>query len=290
MLTFVPDKDRARTKSCARGKKATEMRLSKPRSKRGLQAKSNGLGLYYPTDDTSIEEWFDTRSMMYADLPNHSIPIDIIRAILDHREHEPVFWLSESGDIPTRDQEIVVRVVRPPQTLADNQSLDQSNLGVETWPPENWPKTTGEALAHFLSCQIDSTRRLSAARWGKNLPKATIAWVANDLLETCRDHPPGYFLKELIRKLLDVDRLKKNQSKQYSARSRAKWIVAQAQHLDSEQIARELGVDRSSVSRWRRDPSFKEEVSNIQRYIARLKELGRWSDGPSGGPHHPPLR
>jgi hypothetical protein len=144
---------------------------------------------------------------------------------------------------------------------------------------DDWPKTAGETLAYYLSAEIDATRGSShaAVRRGKHLARSTVAWVANDLLEGCQSFPPGHYLKELLRKLLDVDRQKKSLSKQYAARTRAVWIVAQAPDMDSEEIARELGVDRSSVSRWRRDRSFEERVSNMRKHISDLKEEGKWS-------------
>jgi hypothetical protein len=228
-----------------------------------------------------MEEWSDTQEMMYSELRDRSIPANIIQAVLGGRQHASVSWLCASGEPPKTAEDEVSPVVAPaPRPYRDEESIEPRFLIGETRGlTDGWPKTAGETLAHFLSAEIEPTRRSSNApvRRGKHLPKATVSWVANDLLEGCCRFPPGRYLKELLRKLLDVDRLKKNQSKQYVAHRGAVWIVAQAPQLDSEEIARELGVDRSSVSRWRTDPIFQQRVSNVRKYIAHLKEEGKWS-------------
>jgi hypothetical protein len=256
------------------------MQAERPRAKSRSRPRKVRPKLKYPQGDLSIEEWSDTRSMMYSELRDRSIPANIIQAVEDGRQHASVSWLCTSGEPPKTAEDATSPVVaHAPKPYRDEESIEPRVLIGETRLTDGWPKTAGETLAHFLSAEIEPTRRLSNApvRRGKHLPKATVSWVANDLLEGCRRFPPGYYLKELLRKLLDVDRLKKNQSKQYVARSGAVWIVAQAPQLDSEEIARELGVDRSSVSRWRTDPIFQQRVSNVRKHIAYLKEQGKWS-------------
>lgn len=256
------------------------MQAKNRRAKSDPRPDSAGPKLVYPHGDLSIEEWLETRSMMYSELRDRLIPADVIQAVQDGRQHAPVSWLSASGESPKTDRDDVSPVVAPaPEPYRDEESIEaQVSIG-EADLTDGWPKTAGETLAHFLSAEIEPIRRSSnsPARRGKHLPRATISWVANDLLEGCRRSPPGYYLKELLRKLLDADRLKKNQSKQYVARTGAVWIVAQAPERDSEEIARELGVDRSSVSRWRADPDFQRRVSNTRKYIDHLKGQGKWS-------------
>ena len=252
--------------------------LGKP----GTKPQADLLEIYYPKGDFSTAEWYDTRDRMYHQL-DALVPFALIRGMLCERQHEEVLW-SDSAEEVSSSPHVAVHVRRTAQADGEGRNPNIIRYGVEQWPPTDWPSTVGEAVAYYLSKELNRTRKLASARRRKNLPKITIAWVANNLLEECREKPPGIYLKELIRKLLDADLRKAHQSKQYTARSQAVWIVAQAGHLESALIARELSVNRSSVSRWRADDSFNSQVSSTRRFIARLKEADKWLDGPSGGP------
>jgi len=246
-----------------------------------MQAKklgaTSGSKLVYPRGDVSMLESSDTRYMMYAELRNHSAPADIIRAVESYRQHASVSWLTAPGDPPKTTDDVVFPVVVQP--YEDVETAEPQISTGEAKLTDDWPKTAGETLADFLCAEIDATISSSDApvRRGKHLAKSTVSWVAYDLLEGCRRFPPGPCLKRLLRKLLDVDRPRKNHSKQYPGRLGAAWILAQAPHMSSEEIARELKVDRSSVSRWRRDPSFEESVSHVRSFILLLKKVGEWS-------------
>ncbi len=180
----------------------------------------------------------------------------------------PVSWILSSDYVDECDAVSVVPTLA--STAYGTEAPAELTKGL--------PQTAGEVLAYILSEHLDLSRNLenAPARNGRCLPRATVAWIAYDILSFGRSQP-GPFLMKLLEKLLDVDRQKKGQSKQYSARSAATWILAQAPQLNSQAIALELGVNRSSVSRWRSDPTFQQEVKNIENYIARLKEDGKWS-------------
>lgn len=206
---------------------------------------------------------------MYSECSDHHLaPIEIIGALENGMQDSPVSWILSSDYVDECDAVSVVPTLA--STAYGTEAPAELTKGL--------PQTAGEVLAYILSEHLDLSRNLenAPARNGRCLPRATVAWIAYDILSFGRSQP-GPFLMKLLEKLLDVDRQKKGQSKQYSARSAATWILAQAPQLNSQAIALELGVNRSSVSRWRSDPTFQQEVKNIENYIARLKEDGKWS-------------
>jgi hypothetical protein len=52
-----------------------------------------------------------------------------------------------------------------------------------------------------------------------------------------------------------------------TARERAADILAQAPDVSSESIAKEVGVDRTSLSRWKKDPRFQKKVSQLREFL-----------------------
>lgn len=223
--------------------------------------------LYPRINRSSTEEVMDTRFAMYSECRDHSLaPMEIIDAVETGVPEQPLFWVLSSGGLNESDNVTVI------------PTLASTRYGTEA-PEEltkELPETTDELIAYLLSDQLDLSKTLkhAPARNGKCLPRATVAYIAYDLLVS--SSRPGPFLMELLKKLLDVDRSKIGQSKQYSARLAAVWIIAQAPQVDSQTVARELGVNRSSVSRWRSDPSFQKEVRNMEDYVAGLKARGKW--------------
>ncbi|MBR1250007.1 hypothetical protein JQ609_24165 [Bradyrhizobium sp. AUGA SZCCT0169] len=246
------------------------MKASKSRQKRPNQIGEMASWGVYPIG--SFSERADTRVRMYAELRRRSVPLDILEALLDERYYAPISWETGSGEFSRTPL-----VAAAPQPYVDEETTFKSSIAAEEPGADNPPKTAGEALALWLADELDLTRSADkgAVRRGKNLPLTTIAWVANDLLDGCRRFPPGPYLRQLIRKLLNVDRLKINQSKQFEARQGAIWIVAHFPLITSEEIANELGVNRSSVSRWRKEASFKEQARELGFNVApqRWREL-----------------
>ena len=178
---------------------------------------------------------------MYAELEARPIPLDLIKANADgDYEAQKSVW-----------------------------SKSDQAVGPTNSPPE----IAREALAYFLSVEVDLQRKAgnSSARRGKYLAPTTVAWITNDLLDSCRS-APGPHLKALIRKLLNVDRLKKKQSKNADAWHAAVWIIGFFPDISSQQVADELGVNRSSVSRWRKNPSFQERILLHGSYRPKMKE------------------
>jgi len=146
--------------------------------------------------------------------------------------------------------------------------------------------TASEYLAFFLRiCLRDleyAVRRGNSApvRTEKLVPRSVIAWVATDLLGNCGvwNYSPGPHLNTLIRELLNVDTDKAGAIRHVEEQKEASFIIAQDPTVPTRELARQLGVDASTISRWRRSPEFKKEVERAERRIAWRKSNGRWDE------------
>jgi hypothetical protein len=144
--------------------------------------------------------------------------------------------------------------------------------------------TASEALAFFLRiCLRDlkyavSRGEAAPVRTEKLVPRSVIAWVATDLLVSCElwNYSPGPHLNALIRELLNVDTDKAGAIRHADEQEEAAFIIAQYPDVHTRELARGLHINASTISRWRRNPQFKEKVERKVRWIASLKSSGRW--------------
>ena len=229
---------------------------------------------FYPRHDLFREQYFDMKSAMYSEL-SRQIPrvLPYVKMVETGAPHAAVIWTSQRpiGGPQISDLEYS-------ELILTSDSYQDSGISFgHTWDPNLWPQTAGEVIAFVLAEIFDVTEESNApVRLKGNLAKTTINWIAYDLFDGYIHSVPGPFLNRLLFKILKVDRLKHSESKQHDARSRAAWVIAQTPDLDSQTIAQELDVDRSSVSRWRREKHFQKLVSNISKYVAKEKEAGAW--------------
>lgn len=155
------------------------------------------------------------------------------------------------------------------------------------------PSTAGELLACVLRSFLQEHQRASNAnkiegdrkapppvcKGGKALlPPTTIAEAASDLLEDCQvcGYPPGPQLTALLQELLGTDRPRLGASREYAARDRAAWLLAEAPSLSARKIAKEVGVVHTSVMAWLKDPKFQQLVQTRRHLVARLRASGQW--------------
>jgi DNA-binding MarR family transcriptional regulator len=162
---------------------------------------------------------------------------------------------------------------------AMKQFLSNAKIKFDELSHWSLPKTAGDALAGCLRSQLALLDAETApVRSKKMLAPSVIAGVAIDILATCVlfDQPPGQELVDLFRALLKVDKRPLKSSREFSARYRAAWMLAQKPNVSTRQLARILDVEPSSVSRWRKDASFGKMVESKKQSIQDLKARGLW--------------
>jgi hypothetical protein len=223
----------------------------------------------------SLEEWYDLRNAAFDELLQYPIPKDLIDAVRGYRPHAAVTWETVQGERGAAP------IVEPPK-IKSKAEMSQflSDASRKMTELRDWEDTAGDVLARCLRWHLDQLRTGGSApvRLNKMLPRSTIATIALDILDTCRllGHLPGPDLCELLRELLDADKQKLSADRQYDARHQAAWILAQDGDYPTSDLARLLGVNKSSVSRWQRDPQFQNIVQGKKELIARFKKNDVW--------------
>jgi hypothetical protein len=232
--------------------------------------------------EPTLEEWNEVRQAAFDELRKLPIPESLIQAVQEFRPHAEVVWITEQGNL-AGPNEPAEPVVQPPKEEINKETtayFDELPLNLDDLSNDSFPRTAGDALGACLRSHLAELRCAGAApvRFGKMLPRSTIATIAMDILETNQlfGNVPGEELIQLLRELLDVDRPKANADRQFAARYKAAWILAQDERVPTRELARKLGVNASSISRWLREPAFRQRIQDNQSAIRDLKSRGLW--------------
>ncbi|MET4033027.1 MULTISPECIES: CII family transcriptional regulator [unclassified Bradyrhizobium] len=217
-------------------------------------------GLNYPTGDMWRSYWFDLRDQTYFALRGRSIPGDLIDAARRFDQHSQLAWNS----LPNPNESL-----REGDYEIEDLGSEEGQQVVQSTSTSKPPKTVGEALAFCLSMELSKLKGAQNApvRAGGLLPRSTIALVAYDLLSNYDVTSPGPYLMELISDLLGISQLRDENIEEYTSRERAAYILAQAPHVSSEEAAKAVGVNRTSISRWKKDPRFQERVLQVREVL-----------------------
>jgi hypothetical protein len=76
--------------------------------------------------------------------------------------------------------------------------------------------------------------------------------------------------------LLKVDKRKLKSDREFAPRDAAAWMIAQQPTLPIRQIARHVGVEPTSVMRWKSDPLFNKLVQDKKDTIKDFEKRGLW--------------
>jgi hypothetical protein len=231
--------------------------------------------VYVPKDISDAEEFIDLREAFYERLCKHSIPPNLIWAVLELRGNAAVRWVTKSGCPAQPGDNVAAPVVNYESrkgTLNDTDDLLEINLS------QPIPETADEALAMCLRERLSELRlsgpNSAPVRRRKMLSRGDIARIATDMLKYCRvcKRPPGLHLEDLFFELFEVDRPKITDPVNFLARSQAAWILSQAPNTGPRAIAKMIGVDASSVLRWKKSDAFRKQIEICKR---RLKSKYR---------------
>jgi hypothetical protein len=214
--------------------------------------------------EPSLEEWHALREALFDELQGFPIPQNLVDAVRHFGHLSPITWRYRVGD-PLSDITSLTPVVGEKSRLKVNLHKLETPYG----------NTAGDALAAFLEVQLTQAKGESApARNRKTLAPSVVASIALDILEfyALQDQPPGEALIALLRVLLKVDRRRLKSNREFEARYRAAWIEAQKPSIGTRELAEMVDVEPSSITRWRKDPSFKKLVAEKNNLFKRLKQ------------------
>jgi hypothetical protein len=218
------------------------------------------IGLYLPTDWVQGGFDADLRHEMYESLRGRTIPEGIIEAVSGCAYHSEVVWYvpPQPGSLTQNEHYDVIYLVDPDEEKGERLA----QTGAE-------PRTAGEALAFFLSQELQALKEAGNApvRSGGRLPHSTIAYIAFDLLQGYIVAPPGPYLQRLIHGLLKLSPAAQEQVSSYISKEKAAYILAQAPDLSLSFIAGLVDVDRTTVSRWTKEQKFQVRVSQLREWM-----------------------
>jgi hypothetical protein len=232
--------------------------------------------------EPTLEEWKELRDAAFDELRKYPIPETLIQAVQDFQSHAEVAWVTEQGN-PAQPNEAAMPVIQTQKRESKEEMrkiLDQPRFNLDDFSEHPFPQTAGDALAAWLRPHLARLRRAKNApvRADKMLPRSIIATIAMDILENnvLFGYVPGEELINLLKELLDVDKQKASADRQFAARYKASWILAQNENIPTRTLERFLGVNASSISRWRKEPAFLRMIQEKKQAIVGLESRGLW--------------
>jgi hypothetical protein len=219
------------------------------------------------------DEWRTERDTVFQNLVQHkSISEGLAEAALAG-DYLAIVTLSpmvaQNGD--TSFVETVEHVHRT-HTAKDQEPVRTRTALIEANAEKNdetGTLTVGGWLAFLLKLEVEKLERAEKdgqqpGRGGEHLPRSVISEVAVDMLEDCfaRQYSPTLELLELVRVLLKVDRPKAEGPRRVAERERAIQILADDDKIPRSQLAKSIGVHRSTIYEWMSDPEFMRQVED----------------------------
>ena len=162
-----------------------------------------------------------------------------------------------------------------------------SDMGSMAWELEN-VKPASEVLAWLLRIELRALKyaeRRSSAKVRSSphlIPRSTISDIALDLLERSEwRYPPGDQLVDLFRELLNLENPKQQYPRELEAQEKAANILAHNPQIGVGELAKAVGVNKSSVSRWMKRPDFQDRVKRESTHKLALtwSPNGLWHVG-----------
>jgi len=101
---------------------------------------------------------------------------------------------------------------------------------------------------------------------------ALINFMAAAMLRNCctLKVPAPYELLDVIERQLNVESFGKKQARQHKKETIAMLMLARNPEMSTSEIANELGVNKSTVSRWMRDDIFMSDLEAVRRDAALM--------------------
>jgi hypothetical protein len=230
-----------------------------------LEETEEGRILSLPKSHDDLAQRRSSALMMIRQKSKYIPDILLELVLVELKEQTPVKMFLRRPPGPPRF-EIDVKVIDTAICPSGDPILARMAWDVENLIP------AAEALAFLLRSELRqlkyAERRSSAkARTDPHLiPRSTIADVAWDLLQrSAWRYPPGEALVDLIRELLNLENPKPKHPRRPEAQESAAKILAEDPTIGVAELAKAVGVNKSSVSRWIKHPSFKAMVERAAR-------------------------
>lgn len=208
---------------------------------------------------------FDVNETDESDVQNSGLEIDGVK--LEELSMEDYFLLSEKITTTILDKTKI-----PKHFLDDIWSGNSRNFS---------------SLAFILRGHLAVLRQAEAdKKKGKStnapvlgdklLSRSEISYVVYQMLTTVLEGTEHNYMAELVAVLLDVDLMESRLLKNSNEKEKAKYILAQVPEISTRQLAAEIDVNHTTISRWLKDPNFIKSVE----YLRELFELQKQGKSP----------
>jgi hypothetical protein len=246
----------------------------------GLEERRPVISL--PEISMSLDEWNERRTAAFDVIRKKSEIPDALLSLVEHfKERTPVklTFQKETGGL-----KFGVSISEPETKRSFVQGLAEIVAAKEQMDAEdeNQELSASEVLAFFLRMYLRDLkyaerRKTAKARSSNLIPRSVIGEIALDLLESSRldNYKPSGELIGLFRELLNLETTKQGLPRKTSSQERAAHALALDPTLGVRELAKEVGVAPSSVSRWLKNPQFQARVKRAAKTIARRSPADR---------------
>lgn len=100
------------------------------------------------------------------------------------------------------------------------------------------------------------------------MSRSEISYLAYSMLATVLEDADFGCLSELVGVLLNVDRQESRLLKNREEREKAQYILAQSPETSSHELETQIGVDHTTISRWRKETAFIDGVESLRQLFA----------------------
>lgn len=230
-------------------------------------------------DGVDFDFWLNRRETLSCELSDHGIDSHLARVVTEYCCDLEVRPLSRT-EVGVKHS---VDFVMEPRSLRLNATAEEKSYFITSQkdfyaipPSTDYPMDAGELLSRELLGRLPALQvRNAPIRHGGHLAKSTIAAAAHCVLEDLSEKQagPGPYLLELLAALLDINTVVDRDVRLFRKRKMAVEILAQDAQLGTRTLARLVGVDASTVSRWLKDAKFQEQVLSFRKFLARGCQL-----------------
>jgi hypothetical protein len=244
-----------------------------------IEGKRAKIGFAETLATATAKDWQWRRTAAFDELRKKTrIPDTLISLVENLKERTPVsVTYNYYGESPLHPAGVFEMCVKVDNTEA--MSVDLADVLAKIEAAEERLKkydedkqwVASEALAFLLRMYLRNLKYReqtspAKARAANLLPRSTIAQIALDLLQSsCNwNYPAGDELVALFWELLNLENSRQGQPRKLEAQEKAAWLLANDPSLGTSELAKEVGTNKSSVSRWMRRPGFQAKVKAIR--------------------------
>jgi hypothetical protein len=248
-----------------------------------IETSGDGLEITQSEYEPSLEEWHHRRTNAFARLRKDGFIPEELLDLVEKFKEQTIVRLFGYRPAEKLELRLGIKVAEGQADRGKARRFAAAMAAPERKQDdeEKAGMTASETLAFFLRICLrdlkhaEKNRDAAPVRTLNLVPRSLIAEIAMDLLESCETwgQPPGRFLNSLMHELLNLEHDRQGMPREGDTKEQAAYFVAQAPNVPTRELARELHVNASTISRWRRSPVFEQMVERKRKSLEKLAGL-----------------